>query len=230
VRPRLPVADGHEAVGGQRGQDLGDALVALGVQLTKRDAPAHDRLAFTLAGQPQQNPARDRAAFGVESRVRTLGQPGDGAVYAANLLVRAQTQAPAVAVLPQLQQCSGKQRQRARLILDVGDQPVDEGRLDLQRCAARRQLDGTAQLVAAQRAHEDVVGAEQPGQLGIGGAAAVEVGADCDEHQRAQVRIACRAEQGVHEGRALGLVVAGGEELLELVDGDHQPDARGRLR
>ena len=107
--------------------------------------------------------------------------------------------------------------------LDVGEQRIDELRLDLQPGAPRGQLDRAAQLVAAHRADEHVAGAEQPRQLRVGGAVPVEVGADRDQHERAAARIASARDQRVGERRALALVAAGREELLELVDGDDQP-------
>ena len=166
--------------------------------------------------------------LGVEPLVGALGQPRDGAAHAAGLLVGAQAQRAAVAPLPELEQRRRQQRQRAGLALDVGDQRID--RSGSTRRPARRggQLDRPAQLVAAHRPDEHVVGAEQPRQLRVGGAAAVEVGADGDQHQRAPPRVARARDERVDERRALGLVAAGGEDLLELVDREDEPAARRR--
>ena len=57
----------------------------------------------------------------------------------------------------------------------------------------------------------------------IGGAAAVEVGADGHQHERAPGGIASLRDELVDERRPLGLVAAAGEELLELVDRHDQP-------
>ena len=58
----------------------------------------------------------------LEPLVRALGQPRDRALHAAGALVgRRSRSALPVAVLPQLEQRRGQQRQRARLALDVGD-------------------------------------------------------------------------------------------------------------
>ena len=74
-----------------------------------------------------------------------------------------------------------------------------------------------------------MVGAQQPRQLGIRGAASVEVGAHGDQHQRTPARVARARDERVDERRALGLLAAGGEDLLELVDRDHEPAARRHL-
>ena len=92
------------------------------------------------------------------------------------------------------------------------------------------QHDRAAQLVAAHRADRDVAGAEHPPQLGVARAAPVEVGAQGDQHERATARVAHGGDQRVHERGPLGLVVAGGEQLLELVDGDHEAAVRRCLR
>jgi hypothetical protein len=68
-----------------------------------------------------------------------------------------------------------------------------------------------------------VVGSEQTRQLRICRAAPVEVGAHREEHERAPARVARARDQRVGERRALVLVAAGREELLELVDRHDQP-------
>ena len=175
------------------------------------------------------------APLGVEPLVGALGQPRDRAAHAAGLLVggSARRRRPSRS-LPQLEQRGRQQRQRAGLALDVGDQRVDELRLDAQAGALRagssiarrsssRRIGPTSTWLAPSRR----------AQLGVGGAAAVEVGAHRDQDERAAARVAHRGDERVGERRALGLVAAGGEDLLELVDGDDQPalgrGLRGRL-
>jgi hypothetical protein len=132
-------------------------------------------------------------------------------------------QAPSVAALPQLEQRRRQQRQRPRLALDVGDQSIDELLLHAQTGTARGQLDRAAQLVAAHRPHQNVAGVQQQRQLGIGGAAPVEVGAHGHQHDRRPPLIASAADQRVDERAALGLVAAQREDLLELIHRDDQP-------
>ena len=65
-----------------------------------------------------------------------------------------------------------------------------------------------------------MVRAQQLGKSRVGGEAPVEVGAQRDHDDRSTLRISGRAGKGVGEGGALGVGAAGGEELLELVDGE----------
>jgi hypothetical protein len=103
--------------------------VALALELGQGHAPAHDGVALALPGQARQDVARHLTAVGIEPLVGALGQPRDRTVDAARVLVRAEAQAAAVAVLPELEQRRGQQRQRTGLALDIGDQRIDEGRL-----------------------------------------------------------------------------------------------------
>ena len=132
-----------------------------------------------------------------------------------------------VAVLPELEQRGRQQRQRARPALDVGEQRVDELGLDLQAGAPRGQLDRAAQLVAAHRPDEHVAGAEQPRELRVLRAAAVEVGADGDQHERAR-RIASAATSASANAARSSSSRQAREQLLELVDGDDSRPSASR--
>ena len=215
-----------EPVVRERGQHVGDALVALAFELGELDSAAHDQLALAFARQPQHDPARDDALGGVELLVGALGQSRDRAVHAAGLLVGAHVQAPPVTVLPQLQQRGRQQRQRAGLALDVSDQGIDELWLDVQARAPRGQLDRPPQLVAAHRTDGNLVRAEQTPQLGVARAAPVEVGTDRQQHECAATWVARAGDERVDERAAFALVAAGREGLLELVDRDDQTALR----
>ena len=185
-------ADGQQAAIGQQRDDARDVLVARRSR-ARRARPGGARRAppSPVADEPHAaRRARRPAGRVVELREGVLGEPRDGAVHAAGLLVGAVAQAAAVAALPQLEQRGRQQRQAARLALDVGDERVDELGLDAQPRALGRALDRAPQLVAAHRADEHVVGGEQRRQLGIGGAAAVVVGAQRDHDDVAPARIA----------------------------------------
>ena len=54
------------------------------------------------------------------------------------------------------------------------------------------------------------------------GAAAVEVGADREHDDQALVGVGRALDQRVEERLPLGLVAAGDEDLLELIDDEHQ--------
>ena len=103
-------------------------------------------------------------------------------------------------------------------MLDVGDERLDELGLDLEAGAGGWQLDGAAQLLRLHRADEDVVGAQQLGQSGVGGATSVEVGSGRDDHHSSLLRVAGSSDERLGEVRSLLLGAAGGEQLLELVD------------
>jgi hypothetical protein len=126
----------------------------------------------------------------------------------------------AVAPLPQLEQRAREQRQRSRLALAVGEQAVGEPRLEPQPGSRRGQLDRPAQLVVAHGADKDVVCPEEMGELRMCGAAAVEVGTH-GEHDNG-ARVSHRMHQRRDELGPLVVVPAGGEQLLELVDDEHQ--------
>ena len=217
----LALADRDQAVVGEHGEDVGDALA---VELVERDAAAHDRVALAFARQPQQDPARHaRAARGraARRRARRAARPrrarrrcarrrpcaGAGRRGAARARAARWTAAAA---------------RRARPRRPPSSASTSSGSTS-QAGAPRGQLDRAAQLVAAHRPDEHVVGAQQPRKLRVGRAAPVEVGADGDEHERAAARIARACGERVGERGALVLVAAGREDLLELVDGDDQP-------
>ena len=121
--------------------------------------------------------ARDPLLLRVEALVGVLRQPRHRVPHAAGALVGGQAQLASVAALPELQQRGRQQRERSRLVGRVREQRVDELGLDLQAGALGGQLDRSAELVAPHRADEQLVVAEQRRQLGVLGAAAVEVGA-----------------------------------------------------
>ena len=142
-----------------------------------------------------------RLLVGVEPLVGVLGQPRDGALDAAACARRRRgAGARPSRALPQLEQRGRQQRQRAGLALDVGEQRVDELRLDAQAGALRRALDRAAQLVARIGPTSTWLAPSSARQLRVGGAAAVEVGAH-GEHDDAVAR-ASRDER-VDERRAL---------------------------
>ena len=223
------LADGDEAAVGQRREHVGHVLVALQVELGERSAAAHRRLALALADQAQHDGAHERLASVRDAGVRALGQPRDRAVHAARLAVGGQGERVVLPLLPELEQGGGQERQRARLALHVVDQRVGQLRLHPQPHTAGGQLDGSAQLRGLHRADQHLVRAQQLSELRVGGEAPVEVGAQRDHHDRATLWIGGRAGEHVGEGGALAVGAAGGEELLELVDGQEEAPA-GRQR
>ena len=219
---------GDETAVGQRREHVGHVLVALQVELGEWSAAAHRRVALALADQAQHDGAHELLALVGDASVRALGQPRNGAVHAAGLAVGSQCERVVLPLLPELEQGGGQQRQRARLALDVVDERVGQLRLHPQPHPAGGQLDGAPQLRGLHGPDQHLVSAQQLREPRVGGEAPVEVGAQRDHDDCATVRIGGRAGERVGEGRALGVGAAGGEQLLELVDGEEKACARGQ--
>ena len=73
-----------------------------------------------------------------------------------------------------------------------------------------------------------MVRAEQLGKSRVGREAPVEVGAQRNHDDRSTLGIGGRAGKGLGEGEALGVGAAGGEQFLELVDGEEQACIAGQ--
>jgi hypothetical protein len=189
---------------------------------SRSNSPAHRRVGLAVADQAQHDRPDQRSVRLGYPVVGALGQPGDGTVHAAGLVVGGEGEAVVLAPLPQLEQGGGQQRQRAGLALDVGDQRVGQRRLDAQPDAAGGQLDGAPQLGGLHRTDKDVVGGEPLGECRVGGEATIEVGAGRGHHDGSAVWIVRRAGEQVREAVSLLVRFAGGEQLLQLVDDQEQ--------
>ena len=105
---------------------------------------------------------------------------------------------------------------------DVVEDPVDQSVLEDEPRVACRLLDRALELVGAHRADEETGLAEQVGEGGVLGAAAVVVGADRGDHAHRRVGIARSVHQHVEVAIAFLGVAADGEHLFQLVDHDHE--------
>ena len=76
-----------------------------------------------------------------------------------------------------------QERQRARFAGDLGDEHVDESRLDLQPGLVGRLGDGAPELGRRHGAEQHLVAGDGVGEPGMLGAGAVEVGAQPDGHR-----------------------------------------------
>ena len=188
------------------------------------------RVAVSLAGQPQQHAARDgllpgragrkrprRAARPRRAR-RRCARRRRGAAAAVAVAARARAaRSRAAAARPARARRRRRARRRAR----------GSTRRPARSAGA---LDRAAQLVARIGPTSTWLAPSSRDSSRVGGAAAVEVGPHREDDVR---RRASRgsADQRVDERRALGLVAADGERLLELVDREHEPAlGRGRER
>ena len=219
------LVDREQAGLGEHGERPGGVRVALELELVERNAAANERLRRLLllrAGQAQQHRPGPEPLGLAQALVGVLGEARHRPLDAAGLLVDAAAKRAAVALLPELDEGCGEQRQAAGLAGDVADQRRDESRLDTQAGPAAGQLDRPAQLVAAHRPDQDLVGAHQRREIGVLGAARIEVAADREHDHQPLVGVAGALDQRVEERGALGLVATGDEGLLELVDQEHQ--------
>ena len=80
---RRAVAERDEPAVGQHREHAPHGVVVVGVELVERDAPADGAPGGVLAGQPQQDAARDRLLLCIEALVGRLRQPRDRAAHAA---------------------------------------------------------------------------------------------------------------------------------------------------
>ena len=225
-----PLVDGEQAALGEHGEGPGGALVAVELELVEGNAAADEplRLLVVSAGEAQQHRARPEPLGRTEALVGVLGKARDRAADAAASLIDPVAQGAAVAPLPELDEGRGEQRQAAGLLGDVTDQRRDQPRLDPEPRPPGGKLDRPAQLVAAHRPDQELVGADQGRELGVLGAARVEVAADREHDHQPLVGVTGTLDQCVEERLALRLVAAGDEGLLELIDREHQPLAVGQ--
>ena len=88
------------------------------------------------------------------------------------------------------------------------------------------QLDDTPQLRGVHRPDQHLALPQQLGKGRISREPPVEVRSQRDDHDRAAFRIGGRAGKSRGESGPLGRRPAGGEELLQLIDGEEKPSAR----
>ena len=215
-----PGADGHQPGVGQRGQHrlgVGDAM-----DLHQRHAAPLGG-ALTEVGEPQQDlPGHGALALG-QPHIGGLGDPRHPAAHPSRRAVRLDAKHAPVPGLPQLEQGGRQQRQGPGFIPDLGDEHVDQAVLDLEPRPGSRPLDHLPELRRVHRTDQGMAAAEQLGELRIGAQPAVEVGPKRAQHERPPLVLARGVHEPIEELAALGLLGARGEQLLELVDRDHDP-------
>ena len=127
-RPQGALADGHESALGENGHDSRRILVRLELELRKG---ARRRTASSPSDARQPGGCGGGLLLlGREPVERLLGNPRNGSSDTAALSIRLEPQRPPVAVLPELDERRREQRQTAGLVHDVGDEGVDQRRLD----------------------------------------------------------------------------------------------------
>jgi hypothetical protein len=190
--------------------------------------PQRDAAAGALRGdQAEEQRARRLLPRRGEAGEHLVGVGGERAGDAADLLVRAPREPAAhpVAPLPEQAERELQHRQRRRLVADGGEDVLDELRL-VERIAhlgERAQDDLAQHLLAGAAEHEHA--RERLAELGHLGEPAEEVVARREDDAHRLPGIVGGAAQGAKE--ATPILGAGGErdQLLELVDEQHEPHA-----
>jgi hypothetical protein len=222
----LPVAERQQASVRQRCENRARTVDAL--ELAPWHSAAGQR-SILAAGEPQHDAARDPSLGVAQLGVGGFRQAGDRAAHATARPVAVVAQHAPVTRPPQLEQRRREQRQSPGLTDHVGHEGVGQPALDLEPRARGRLLDRPRQLVAMHRPNQGVATAQQLREARIGSEAAVEIGAQRHDYLRAPLGIARCRRQLLDERRALVLLLAQGEQLLQLVDRDDEPPTGRKL-
>ena len=225
---RLVVADAQQAGLGQR---LDDGVHLLGLrrpgdQFVDAGATARVLGALSGLGQAQQQAPGDAPAVRVQAGVDGVRALGQRALHAARRRVGLEREHPPAPPVPELEEQVLEQRQRARAVGHVAQDAPRQARLELQSGEARGLLHGAAQALRVQRAQQDLLRRDERAELGVLGAALVEVRAQGQEQHHAAGRDRGGVAQVAQERGPLGIVVAEREHLLELVHQQHEPRRR----
>ncbi len=216
--------DGGRLVGGAFGEQAGPGEASPGVFGALPDAD-----------HAQQDEPGGPLPFLVETLVDALGGLCDRVPDAAAGLVSGQREQVALALLPGGEQGERQQRQRPAGVVtrlparrQVAQQQIRQALFQDQAGDLGGFLDRLALLVNGHRSDHHLAVPQRGHQLGVGHAVPVEVGPHPQDNQRGwfgpgRGRPAGRA-QGADECPPLLLVLAGGEQLFELVHHqDHPP-------
>ena len=214
-------------------QSVKDRRQALGLVRSRRelghgDASTRVHSALAELGQADEDVAGQGLLRGIELPVDGLCGAGYGTAHAPGGGVPLVGEHPPAPPLPRLEEGMRQQRQRPRLIGQVTQDDLGEAGLEAEARDPGRPVDGRGHLRPGHRAQQGGAGLEQVRELGVGGAVTEEVGADGEHHGRDAAGHRRRVDERVDELPALVLVAAQREQLLELVDHDHDPRLRGQ--
>jgi hypothetical protein len=219
------VVCGQEAAVDQDGEDVRDIRISVQIEFRERGRATNRDSAISRHGEPQEDGPGDLLLLRRQAPERGLGQPRHRAADTTDLLVLREPERPAVPPLPKLEKRRRQDGQPARLVENSGHQRGGQVMLNPEPCGVRWQLDCPSDLVGCHGADEQVIVTKKLGQIAICRAAAIVVGADGDHDDRPEHGVARDRHKTPNEARALVLVLADREELLELVDDDQQAGA-----
>ena len=116
-----------------------------------------------------------------------------------------------------------EQRQRSRLGARVGEDRVDQAILQAQAGTPRGLLDRLTQPFLAHRTHQHLPRPDELRELAVRGATPVEVVAHRHDHHGPPAGHRRGVQQHREQRPALVVVATQREDLLELIDDDHDP-------
>jgi hypothetical protein len=200
-------------------------------QVAQRDGAASIRCIVRHVHQAEEDPARHILLVAGEAGVDLFGGPGDRIPDAAACLVIGHHQLAAAAVLPGGEQRVREQRQRPGIVRrarraagcshrgQITQQDLDQADFHIEAHQPGRLDDRGPHLLGRHGAKHHLALLQSSGDLGIAQRPVVEVGAQGEYHDSGAGQRADRADERL----PLSLVLAVGEDLLELVNHDDRP-------
>jgi hypothetical protein len=170
--------------------------------------------------QPQEQVLDQLLLMPVERRIGAFGRLRDRVRDAARGLIAGQGQGRTSSPLPRLQQGVGQQRQHTGLSSAVGHHGGQQRGLH----GGARQRGGPGDrgvhLAGVHRADQELAVTEQFGEDRVLHAVRVEIRSHSQDHPGTAVGVPCHPHQCLDEPGSFTLVLADGEDLLELVHDD----------
>ena len=183
-RPGLPSREGHEARVGEDVEHVLDrsVVVALATQVFEPELAARIGPTLPELDQAEEHALGYRQPLGRERRERRVCRVGDGGREAASAvapdaLVGCEGDPVQAHRPPQADERLLEERQRTRLAAGVGDEALEQIRLDRDVARRRRPLDRLGESVARERRHVDLAAFDERPERALH-QLPVEVGAD----------------------------------------------------
>lgn len=175
--------------------------------------------AFPEGGQPQEDVLGDGLLGRCQDPVDRLGGLSDGLAHPSGIPVTSAGQCPASTALPSGRQGVGQQRQCPGLLTQIRQDGLDQAGLQHQASVLGRAGDRLPPLLDGHRGHQQLVVLQRGGQRGVVRTAGVEIRADTQHHRGPALGVGGEGSQGIKKALPFGVVVAEGEDFLQLVDG-----------
>jgi hypothetical protein len=222
LRARIPV-EGEQPGGAERVEGEGELPL---VDVERVEVPALDA-ASRVRGLAQRHEAEEELAHRlspvrVEALVERLGPPCDRPGDTTDLVVGRTRKRRPHPPLVELGERVLEQRQRARLVDDVGDDAAEQSLLERHAHALGGSSDRALELVRRQRQHRLNSVPHQFADAAMEKRPVVEIRPERDHNPEPTVRVADRHLEAGEKMRAPLIVLHEGECLLELVDDEQK--------